>query len=344
MKSTFKYALFSINIIFLTVAIILSGCISSVDTESGKLSFRQKDYVKAEQELSKGVQSDKDDLEAWYMLGVSRVEIGKFSEAKIAFEKTKGTYGSEMLSYWGIKFNAGINEFNEGMKIKMNNGEKNSYSKYLNNALLNFKASYAIIPDSTIAIQLMGESYGHLGIYDSAMLAFKQVINIPKSEADAESMAKSMYNIGFSLIHDEEYYGAFEINNQIPKIKGLPKTNKYYEIGLYNAGLSKYLMGASVFTSKSTLDSLNNMLKTETDPAKKEKIDKKISNINFLVGNGDMKKYFKESLEYLEPLSVLTKDKKRLNDSYDLMITVYDVLGDTSKRDEISNKKLELNK
>jgi tetratricopeptide (TPR) repeat protein len=344
MNSFLKYAMLSINIFIITAAFVITGCISSVDTESGKLSFRAKDYFKAEQELSKGVMSDKDDIEAWYMLGVSRVEIGKFNEAKIAFDRAKNIYGQEMLSYWGLKFNAGIDQFNEGIKSKNKGAERSSYSKNLNNAIYYFRASYAIIPDSTIAIQLLGESYGHLGIYDSAMIAFKQVIDIPKSEVDAESMAKSMYNIGFTLIQDEEFIGAFEINSQISKIKGLPKTNKYYEISLYNTGLSKYLMGASVFTSKTMLDSLNNALKTETDANKKEKISKKIENINTIVNNGDMKKYFKESLDYLEPLSVLTKDKKRLNDTYDILITVYDVLGETSKRDDITNKKTELNK
>jgi 3-dehydroquinate synthetase len=103
-------------------------------------------------------------------------------------------------------------------------------------------------------------------------------------------------------------------------------------------------MGVTVFTSKTLLDSLNGMLKAETDAKKLEKINKRISNINEISSNGDMKKYFKESLDYLEPLANVSKDKKVLNDTYDVLITIYDTLGDTAKRDETSNKKLELNK
>ena len=339
-----KNVFFIINSLIITLTIYFVGCISSQETATGKLAFQQEQYERAEEQLTKGLETDKDDQEAWYMLGFSRIELGKYEKATMAFEKARGEFGDKILRYWGLKFNLAINAYNDGVKSKAKGDPFDVYSRSLHTAVNDFHAAACIIPDSIISVQLMGETFALLGISDSAMYAFNNVIDKPKSSVDAESMAKSLYHIGLDYIQDEDYTAAYNINSSILKINGLLKTSKYYEVGLLNSGLCKYFMGVTVFTSKTLLDSLNGMLKTETDTKKLEKINKRISNINEISSNGDMKKYFKESLDYLEPLANVSKDKKVLNDTYDILITIYDTLGDTAKRDETSNKKLELNK
>ena len=64
--------------------IYFSGC-TSAESTTGKLAFSQKDYVKAEVELKKGLLIDKNDAEGWFMLGYSQIENGHYADAKESF-------------------------------------------------------------------------------------------------------------------------------------------------------------------------------------------------------------------------------------------------------------------
>ncbi|MCX6164190.1 MAG: tetratricopeptide repeat protein [Ignavibacteriae bacterium] len=160
----------SILSIIILVAIYFFGC-TSAELTTGKLAYQQKDFVKAEQELKKGLMIDKSDDEGWYMLGYSQIEVGKYEEAKNSFKSAlsiSNKYADYIRNYWIDKFNAGINAFNGGTKSL---GRKDSVSaeRNFNNALFYFKSASCITPDSIAAYQMMGDCYSYLGKPDSAL-------------------------------------------------------------------------------------------------------------------------------------------------------------------------------
>ncbi len=307
MKS-FKYFLATFNTILIAMTVYFSGCISSPDTTTGKLAFQQKDYEKAERELSIGVQTDKDDMEAWYMLGVSRVELGKFDEAKMPFEKSKNAFGLEQTNYWILKYNDGIKQFNEGLnsrKTKDSLGAVRNFGKALNS----FRASTIVIPDSITSYQMMGDSYAYLGQSDSALQVYTSILDRSKSKDDAINIAKLMYQTGIKARQADNYAGALEIFKKIVTLNYLPKDNQYYETSLFNIGYCNYALAEQA------------------------------------VKDGkDFKPYLNEALQTLEPLSSVLKDKDLLSATYEIMINCYDALGQTDKKEEIIKKKQDLQK
>jgi len=234
MKSS-KYLFICFNSLIIAFTFFIAGCISSPETETGKLAFHQKNYEKAETELTKGVAIDKEDLEAWYMLGVSRVELGKLEESKTCFDKSRKAYGNEMLNYWIIKYNDGIKTFNEGLSSKSKQdslGAINNFSK----SLMNFRAASIIIPDSIISYQMMGDCFAYLGKSDSAISVYTSILDKSKSKDDATNIAKLMYQTGIKSRQDEKYDGAIEMFKKVLTIPYLPKDNVYYESSQFNVG------------------------------------------------------------------------------------------------------------
>jgi tetratricopeptide (TPR) repeat protein len=305
MKS-YKYFFICGNTLLLALMLYISGCISSAETTTGKLAFQQKDFEKAEKELSLGLQTDKDDMEAWYELGVSRIEIGKFDEARVPFEKSKSAYGVEQTNYWILKYNDGIRQFNDGLnsrKTKDSLGALNNFGKALNS----FRATTIISPDSITSYQMMGDCYAYLGKTDSALNVYTSILDKSKSKDDAINIAKLLYQTGIKARQNENYAGALEIFNRIVSINYLPKDNQYYETSSFNIGYCNYAL------------------------AEKAVKDGK-----------EFKPYLNLAIQTLEPLSLTIKDKELLSATYEIMINCYDALGQTNKKDEISKKKQEL--
>jgi tetratricopeptide (TPR) repeat protein len=308
MKHYNKYFFLLLSSLIIASTVYLSGCISSPETTTGKLAFQQKDFEKAEIELSKGLQTDKEDIEAWYMLGVSRIEIGKYEEARIPFEKSKNAFANEQLNYWILKYNDGIKQFNDGLssrKVKDSLGAIRNFDK----ALRSFKSTTIILPDSITAYQMIGDSYSYLGKTDSALIVYTSILDKSKSKDDAINIAKIMYKNGIELRQADNYEGALTIFKRVVTINYLPKDNTYYETSVFNIGYCNYAL------------------------AEKAVKDGK-----------DFKPFLNEAVNSLEPLSTTLKDKDLLSATYEILINCYDALNMPDKKDEISKKKLELQK
>ena len=288
--------------------VYLSGCISSPETTTGKLAFQQKDFEKAEKELSLGLQTDKEDMEAWYMLGVSRVELGKFDEAKIPFAKSKSAFGLEQTNYWILKYNDGIKQFNEGLNSRKTK-DSLGVIRYFGKALNSFRASTIVMPDSISSYQMMGDSYAYLGQNDSALMVYESILDRSKSKDDAINIAKLMYQTGIKARQDDNYESALDIFKKIVTINYLPKDNQFYQSSLFNIGYCNYAL------------------------AEKAVKDGK-----------DFKPFLNESLKTLEPLTLVLTDKDLLGAAYEIMINCYDALGQMDKKDEIIKKKQDLQK
>lgn len=301
-----KLSLLSIIII---VATYFFGC-TSAELTTGKLAYQQKDFLKAEQELTKGLMIDKSDDEGWYMLGYSQIEIGKYEEAKTSFKTAlsiSNKYADYIRNYWIDKFNAGINAFNGGTKSL---GRKDSVSATRNftNALFYFKGASCITPDSISAYQMMGDCYSYLGKPDSALLMYTGILDKSKSKADAIMIAKILYMSGMKAREAEQWEKAIEIFTKATEIPYLPKDNTYYENSLFNIGFSHYQIATKLATEN----------------------------------KGDFKPSLSESVKVLEPLTTSSKDNTILVNTYEILYNAYDALGMSEKAQDALKKKQEL--
>ena len=301
-----------VNSLIIALTVYFMGCISAQETATGKLAFQQKQFEKAEDQLTKGVAIDKDDMEAWYMLGVSRIEIGKYEEAKPCFEISKNAYGAERLSYWILKYNDGIDYYNAAVKSKKSKTQKDSTDAVgqFTKSLYDFKACSIIIPDSIISYQMMGDCYANLGKSDSALAIYTTILDKSKSKDDAINIARLMYQSGLTSIHAEQYDGALDIFKKVLNINYLPKDNIYY-LG------SEFYMGFVYYT---------------------------VAGKNAKEGK-EFKPQLQEVLKYLETLPAslsAEKDKDLLSTTYEILINTYEGLNMPDKADEIKAKKTAL--
>lgn len=302
---------FVFGIILLTVSVYYFGC-TTAETTTGKLAYQQKDFVKAEQELLKGVQTDKSDDEAWYMLGYSQIELGKYDEAKKSFKSAlaiSNKFGDYIRNYWIDKYNAGINAFNNGTKSL---GKKDTAlaNKSFNTALNNFQAASCIIPDSVSSYQMMGDCYTYLGKTDEALKIYTGILDKSKSKADATMIAKILYKSGMSAREGEQWEKALDIFKRATEIPFLPKDNTYYENSEFNIGFCNYQIATKIATDN----------------------------------KGDFKPYLNETIKVLEPLAKSSKDNAILVNTYEILYNAYDALGMSEKAQDALKKKQELQK
>jgi tetratricopeptide (TPR) repeat protein len=307
-----KIKLFVLCILTLSVTIYFFGC-TSAELTTGKLAYQQKDFVKAESELSKGLLIDKGDDEGWYMLGYSQIEIGKYQEAKNSFKTSLSiskNFAEYIKNYWIDKYNAGINAFNSGTKSYSRKDSVGSIKNF-QNALFYFKAATYIIPDSISSFQMMGDCYTYLGKTDSALMTYTGILDKSKSKADAIMIAKILYQTGMKARETEKWEKAIEIFKKAIEIPFLPKDNTYYENSLFNIGFSNYQIATKIASDTT---------------------DKK----------GDYKPYLNESVKVLEPLLLSSKDNTILINTYEILFNAYDALGMTEKAQDAQKKKQDL--
>jgi tetratricopeptide (TPR) repeat protein len=310
MKIKRNYSIIFGIVLLFAAGIYYSGC-SSAETTTGKLAFAQKDYAKAEVELKKGLQIDRNDDEAWYMLGVSQIELGKYSDAQESFKRSLSisrNFATEINNYWITKYNAGINNFNAGLDSKQAQNEAAAMSSF-RTALNNFIAASRIIPDSIVSYQLIGDTYIQLGKNDSALMVFNTILDKSKSADDAIAIAKILYESGIVAMNNKNYDRAIEIFGKVRTLNYLPHDNQFYEIALYNSALAQYRIVESML---------------EANP------------------NYDFKPALREIVTALEELERTSKNNDLLRDSYDLLIVAYDGLDMPDKRADAERKKAAL--
>ncbi len=303
------FSKFVVSAFIIVISVYFLGC-TSAELTTGKLAYQQKDFVKAEAELKKGLQIDKTDAEGWYMLGYSQIELGKFEEAKTSFQTSlsiSNKFADYIRNYWIDKYNAGINAFNGGTKSL---GRKDSVgaTRNFNDALHYFKSCASITPDSIASYQMMGDCYAYLGKSDSALMMYESILGKSKSKEDAIMVARILYQSGMKSREVEQWDKAIEIFKKATEIPYLPKDNTYYENSVFNIGFANYQIATKIAAEN----------------------------------KGDYKPNLKEAVNILEPLVASSKDNAILVNSYEILYNAYDALGMSDKAQDALKKKQEL--
>jgi tetratricopeptide (TPR) repeat protein len=300
-------------IIFIgAISIYIGGC-SPAETTTGKLAYGQKDWEKAATELAKGLAVDRNDAEAWYMLGYSQTELGRYEDAAESFDKAKKLspdYNNLIKNFWIDKFNGGISEFNGGVKA-LGKKDTEGANTYFKKAINYFVAATSIIPDSISAFQLLADSYNYTGETDKALSIYQSILDKSKSKEDAIQIAKLMYAAGLKSRQAEDYKKALSIFKRVIEIPYLPKDNIYFESSQFNCGFCNYQMA----------------VKLATDGKSK----------------ADYEPFLNECVKYIEKVTSTSKSKELLKDSYEILINAYDALGNDAKKEEAVQKKNSLN-
>jgi len=308
MKSN-KLSLFVLPLIFVLAigAIYFQGC-SSAQSTTGKLAFSQQDYLKAEEELKKGLAIDKGDAEGWYMLGYSQVENGNYAEAQKSFAQSltiSNAFSSSIQSFWVDKFNAGAKDFKNGIDAEEKKNSAGAKTFY-ESALRNFEASSVIFPDSLKSYSAIGETYLALGNTEKALEVFNDLAAKSTNQEDAERVAKILFDSGLNMMSLNNFKAASETFKKVLAIPNLPKTNEFYETSAYNNGLALAKLG-------------------EDARVKDE--------------NSNYKEYFNDALLSLEPLTYSLSKKELEKQVYELLVSVYANLGRTEEAQDALNKK-----
>ncbi|HMQ68720.1 MAG TPA: tetratricopeptide repeat protein [Ignavibacteria bacterium] len=311
--SLLKRVYFTIfTLIIFTGTVYYLGC-SSAESTTGKLAFQQQDYVKAEQELKKGLAIDTKDDEGWYMLGYSQIELGKLKEARESFEKSlaiSNLYGDKILALWVDKYNRGAKAFQNGIDAE-NNKDMSSAKNYFQDALMDFQSSAAIIPDSLKSLSAVGQTYLALGEKDNAITILNDIAAKSTNPEDAILVAKVLFETGLALMQQNSIDAAVGTFTKVTTIPHLPKDNPYYETSAYNLALALAKSG---------------------------------ENMRVADENSNYKEKFSEALVYLEPLTVNLKKKDLEPQIYELLVTVYANLDMTDKAKDALDKKNSLQK
>lgn len=303
MKKTKQILFLFSGVALLIMGIIIWGC-ASAELTTGKLAFQQRDYEKAEINLKKGLEIDKNDAEGWYMLAVSQTELRKYDEARKSFEmamKVSKVYEDERLEYWKLKFNECIKYFNSAV------GKDSATT--VNNLLISIDyafAAIAVIPDSLETYRVAGDAFYYLQNYDKALEFYRIPYEKTKSKDDAINLAKTIYKKGLDLRLNDKFEESVATLKQVMDLQSIPHDNTYYEACILNIGINYYQ------------EALN---------ASKE--------------NKDFKPYLSEAVKYFEKL-LSTKDEKLLKDLYEYLYSTYQALGEDDKANEIMKLKEQL--
>lgn len=306
MKSFKKNFVFLSGLLALIVLIGFIGC-SSPELTTGKLAFAQRDFAKAEENLRVGLQTDKNDAEGWYMLGVCQTELEKYEQAKESFNnslKISNAYADELFDYWLLKYKASVDYFNNAVG-------KDSATTYnnLKEAIRYATAASYIIPDSLESYRIIGDAHYYMKNNEKFVSSYEYVYGKSNSVEDAEKLAKAYYLIGLDQRLNEQYDKSIETFNKVIKINDLPKDNLYYESSMLNIGINYYQEALEI--------------------SKQE--------------GSDYKPTLRESLKYFEPLLSSKNSKEIRNDVlFEYLIAIYNGLGDTAKEDEMKRLKEEL--
>jgi tetratricopeptide (TPR) repeat protein len=298
-----KFTGFFLMLFALAFAIYVMGC-ASAETTTGKLAFQQRDYVKAEIELEKGLQKNPNDAEAWYMLGYSQFQNGKMNAAHVSLTKAASlspTYKPYLIEMWGLGINEGVKVLNRGVDFFNKKDSLKARSEFLR-ARDYFSFAKGVNPDSIQSYQFLADAYTLLGHNDSALALYDFILARTSSAEDAERAAKLLYNSATNAAQNKDYTNAAIIYDRILNITGLPKTNEYYIGTLFDAGYNQYQIA------------LTKESKSEYEP------------------------YLRKSLEYLEPYTLVSNNKETLKSSYLILIEVYEALNMDDKKADAQAK------
>jgi Flp pilus assembly protein TadD len=172
-----QYSLFAILLITVLFGCIFTGfqC-GSTEMTSAKLYINRQDWPNAETALEKEVAKNPTNAEAWYNLGIARIQLGKFESVVTALDnclKNSTLYAEQVknakLNVWGQVFNKGISYHNQMAKASTD-----SQSILLQSAIREYKLALQINPDSVGPYQNLAAIYHTAGNTDEEIAIWKE--------------------------------------------------------------------------------------------------------------------------------------------------------------------------
>ncbi len=292
--------------------IYIIGC-SSAEQTTGKLSYQNGEYAKAEIEFLKETQQNSTNGDAWGYLAMSRLMQNKNESAKEAYAQYlkfgNNSLSSEFDKVFNFKFQKGADAFNNAQKSKDSTAAKKLY----NDALTEFQGSAVIYPDSSYVLvntALASEMTGH---DDDAAVIYKKIL--AKDKSDTVSAIRLAYILNNKT---PEYLKSQQYQESLDNLKSLSG---------YNIPKDNYANDLTQYNTAATLLSWGEKMRNDNgdDPAYKDK--------------------YQQALPYLEALKNTShKDLKYL--VYNLLVQVYANLGmnkeaeDAMKiRDDLKNNR-----
>jgi tetratricopeptide (TPR) repeat protein len=143
---------------------------------SAKLYMQRQDWPNAEIALEKEVAKNPINAEAWYNLGIARLQLQKFEPMVTALDncvKNSAEYGEKVknakLNAWGQVFNKGIVYHN-----MMTKASKDSQSILINAAIKEYQLALLINPDSVGPYQNLAAIYHASGDVDNEIATWQK--------------------------------------------------------------------------------------------------------------------------------------------------------------------------
>jgi len=214
----------SILLPIISAIMYFSAC-SSAEQTTGKLAYDRGDFKKAEEEFTKEVQQNANNEEAWFYLGASRIQLGKFNEADAAFQTYrkigKNTFAEKILEAWVLRFNSGADNFEKGQKAK----DEKEKLKLFSTSVEDFKVCKIIQPDSIVVEQYIKSINAKI-----VMITVNPIIDK-----------------GVSFFNDGKYEEALkEYNTALEKIE---KSSPGYDVVAFNISIAYLKWGEQMRTA-----------------------------------------------------------------------------------------------
>lgn len=149
-----KFVKFFSVFFVLAAMMYIAGC-SSAEQTTAKLAYNNGDYAKAEMEFAKETQQNPQNEEAWFYLAMSRIKLGKFEDAKVAYTNYtklgKNSFKSQMETEWAASFDEGVKKFTAAESQSKANNTEGALKTY-KEALSYFEVASFLMPSDTNSI------------------------------------------------------------------------------------------------------------------------------------------------------------------------------------------------
>lgn len=163
-------------LILLLVSLTLTGfqC-SSSELTTAKLALNQNNVPKADTALTREVEKNPQDGEAWYLLGRVKLMQGDYGKMAEAFSKSLAVtkefepkIAEDRKYVWGKNLNEGVVQYNRSISAP-----PESAVTYRQKAVELYKNAILAIPDSAIAYQNLAVAQHALGNYDDEIANYR---------------------------------------------------------------------------------------------------------------------------------------------------------------------------
>ena len=172
-----RSSLVGVFLLIIVISLNLTGfqC-SSSELTTAKLAINQNNLPKADTSLTKEVEKNPQNAEAWYLLGRVKLLLGDYQKMEESFDKSLGVsreFEPKIIDdkkyAWQQTLNQGVGYYNKSVSAS-----PDSAIAYRKQAVEAYKLSILINPDSAITYQNLAVAYHTLGNYDDEIANYKK--------------------------------------------------------------------------------------------------------------------------------------------------------------------------